>query len=50
MKDVGPYKTAHHCGFSGLLVERAATQNKDVAHQGRQTTHLEAPEGKMETP
>lgn len=38
------YKIAHHCGFSGLLVERSKAQNKNVVCQRRQPTHWEAPE------
>lgn len=48
VEDVGPHKIAHHCGLTGLLVERAAAQNKDVACQRRQPTHWEAPEGQDE--
>lgn len=48
MEDVGSYKLAHHCGFSGLLVERSKAPNKNVTCQRRRPTHWEAAEGQDE--
>lgn len=47
-EDVGSYKLAHHCGFSGILVERSKAPNKSVACQRRQPTGWKAPEGQDE--
>lgn len=48
MEDVGSYKLAHHCGFSGPLVERSKAPNKNVACQRGQPTHWKSPEGQDE--